>query len=87
MTVRDWRWVARRVASAAGCQCPGAVLRLAAGPRGVAWSRADLVVQVHGVIEVVPGKAGESGFPAYLLGEPGMKAERPESGSARLGQA
>ena len=35
--------------------------------RGVVL-RAYLVVQVHRVIEVVPGKAGEAGFPAHLLG-------------------
>ena len=33
-----------------------------------AWSRANLVVQVDRVIEVVPGEAGEAGFPAHLLG-------------------
>ena len=37
------------------------------GLRG-ARSRANLVVQVHRVIEVVPGGARETGFPAHPLG-------------------
>src|SRR5690349_23186769 len=65
--------------------------------RSVAWeeasdyapprSRANFVVQVHRVIDVVPSKAREAGLSAYLLGQPGVKAERAESGSAGLGQA
>jgi hypothetical protein len=57
-----------RNASVAGRQCLEAVLRLHADPRSAARLRAYLVVQVDRVIEVVPGKAGEAGLPAYLLG-------------------
>ena len=68
ITLRDRRWLARRNASATGRQCPVAVLRLPVDPRCAARSRANLVVQVHRVIEVVPGEARETGFPAHPLG-------------------
>jgi hypothetical protein len=43
---------------------------LAGSPRCIRRrpSRADLVVQVHRVIEVVPGEARETGFLAHPLG-------------------
>lgn len=68
ITLRDRRWLAGRNASVTGRQCQEAVLRLQADPRSAARSRANFVVQVHRVIEVVPGEARETGFPARLLG-------------------
>ena len=52
-----------------------------------ARSRPNLVVQVLRIIEVMLSEARETGLPAHARGHLGMKTERPESGSSRLGQA
>ena len=56
---------------AAGAQKGGSTSPAGRSALRGARSRANLVVQVHRVIEVVPGEARETGFPAHPLGSPG----------------